>query len=298
MKDISTRAARSVIIQGEIAKHLRAGSTYNSAFSAVKADPAMKSVWDAMRGPTRAAESDPDRSGMLLSAAVFCTANIALVSNDGWALIAPFGDHPAPDRSYVQRFDRTQSAKVVATWNSPTGMAARIFKNKAHNRDGSDSMPVWDGHPDSDRARWLHGKLLGEVTKLRTGSAGLEGLLSWNAKGMARRTRGPLYPSPLWWHLPPAGNPPTVFPEFLESVGLVPEGNISSAPAWTQNSGHALDETCFATANARCAALQRAVRRRMREESIDYDTAFARCFADPALAHITSAMRDPTRGTM
>jgi len=174
------------------------------------------------------------QTGLILSAAVF-TANISLVSNGEWALIAPYGDHPAPDGSYIQRFDRSQAQKVVETWNSTAGIAARVFKNKAHNLAENGSLPIWDGHPDSDKARWPKEKLLGQVTDIRAGQAGLEGLLTWNAKGMHSRTRGPLYPSPLWWHQPPSGIPPTVFPELLESIGLVPEPNIPSAPAWTHN---------------------------------------------------------------
>ena len=38
-----------------------------------------------------------------------------------------------------------------------------------------------------------------------------------DAKGMERRTRGPLYPSPLWWHFPP-NSEGKVFPELLESI--------------------------------------------------------------------------------
>jgi len=236
MKDISTHSGRNAVIQEQVEKHLRGGMDYDAAFAAVRSDPAMRPVWAAMQYPPHTVTANGfGRTGMILSSAIF-TANIALVSNGGWALIAPYGDHPSPDGSYVQRFDRAQASKVVAMWKSPTGMAARIFKNKTHNRDGSDSMPVWDGHPDSDRAQWPQENLLGEVKDLQAGPAGLQGLLSWNAKGMQRRTRGPLFPSPLWWHDPPSGNPPTVFPEFLESVGLVPTPNISSAHAWTQNS--------------------------------------------------------------
>jgi len=175
-----------------------------------------------------------NESDMRLSAAI-CTANIAGVADGEWALISPFGDHPAPDGSYTQRFDREQSDEVVKTWNSITGRAARMFKNVMHGLGPKSSTPVWEGHPETDRLRWPKDKLLAEITDLRTGNAGLEGKVAWNAKGAATRARGPLFPSALWWHWPPSGTPPFVFPELLESVGLVATPNISGVPAWTAN---------------------------------------------------------------
>lgn len=172
---------------------------------------------------------------MRLSAAI-CTANIAEARDGDWVLIAPYGEHPSPDGSYVQRFDRGQGDKVVKTWNSVTGLAARIFKNLWHGLGPKTSCPVWDGHPETDKIRWPRAKCLAEITDLRTGDDGLEGRLRWTGNA---RPGGPLYPSPLWWHWPPSGEPPAVFPELLESVGLVSTPNISSVPAWTQNAGGA-----------------------------------------------------------
>jgi hypothetical protein len=171
---------------------------------------------------------------MRLSAAI-CTANIAEVADGEWALIAPYGEHPAPNGQYVQKFDRSQADTVVTTWNSITGTAARVFKNLWHGLGPKKTLPVWDGHPETDRARWPKEKLLAEITDLRTGDDGLEGRITWNARGAESRSRGPLFPSPLWWHWPPSGEPPTVFPELLESIGLVPTPNIAGVPAWTQN---------------------------------------------------------------
>ncbi len=168
---------------------------------------------------------------MRLSAAI-CTANIAEAADGDWVPIAPYGQHPSPDGSYTQVFTREQAEKVVATWNSITGTAARLFKNMWHGLGAKSTCPVWDGHPETDKVRWPKAKCLAEITELRTGNDGLEGRLRWTGNA---RPRGPLFPSPLWWHWPPAGEPPAVFPELLESVGLVPTPNISSVPAWTQN---------------------------------------------------------------
>jgi hypothetical protein len=180
-----------------------------------------------------------NETDMRLSAAI-CTANIAGVADGEWALISPYGDHAAPDGS-TQRFSIEQADKVVKTWNSITGTAARAFKNVMHGLGAKFSTPVWEGHPETDKQRWPKEKLLAEITDVRTGTDGLEGRVTWNAKGAAKRAAGPLYPSPLWWHWPPSGEPPSVFPELLESVGLVPTPNISSVPAWTQNAAPNLD---------------------------------------------------------
>lgn len=171
---------------------------------------------------------------MQLSPAV-STANIAAVADGDWALIAPYGDHPAPNGAYVQHFDRGQAEKIVGSWNSISGLALRLTKNALHGRIGKSSAPVWDGHPETDKARWPKEKLLAEITDLRAGDDGLEGCVTWNSKDPARRTPGPLYPSAWWFHWPPSGDPPVVYPEILASVGLVRQPNISGVPAWTHN---------------------------------------------------------------
>jgi hypothetical protein len=162
-------------------------------------------------------------------------ADVAGIADGEWAIIAPYGRFLSPDGSYVQDFQRTDAEKVVQTWNSMTGIAARRFKNLWHGLGFRSGAPVFDGHPDADAKRWPKTKVLAEVLDVRAGGGGLEGRVTWNAAGAERRTRGPLYPSALWWHWPPAGDPPSVHPEFLESVGLVPHPNIQGVPAWTAN---------------------------------------------------------------
>ena len=167
----------------------------------------------------------------------FVTPNapdISTVPDNGWYLIAPYGTFPSPDKTYTQVFDRDQADRVVKTWNSLTGAAARWFKNMSHGLGGKFSAPVWDGHPETDKGRWPVERLLGEVTAVRASESGLEGRQTWNAKGCERRTQGPLFPSPLWWHFP-KDDQNRVFPELLESVGLVPTPNIAAVPAWTEN---------------------------------------------------------------
>jgi hypothetical protein len=184
-------------------------------------------------GPLLESRCTANSAEMQLSAVISANAaNLAAIEDGDWGVIAPYGDHPSPDKSYIQKFSREQAEKVVATWNSITGTAARVFKNLWHGLGAKSTCPVWDGHPETDKKRWPITKLLAEITDLRIGEAGLEGRLTWNEQGSGARTRGPLYPSSLWWHWPPSGEPPSVFPELLESVGLVPTPNISGVPAW------------------------------------------------------------------
>lgn len=173
---------------------------------------------------------------MRLSAFISANAaDVTAIPNGGWGVIAPYGNFIAPSGTYTQVFGRAEADEIVKTWNSLPGVATRYFKNLFHGLGGKSSSPIWDGHPDSDRKRWPKEKLLGEVTNVRATANGLEGQITWNSRGLETRTRGPLYPSPLWWHNPPAGTPPTVHPELLESIGLVPTPNIKSTPAWTEN---------------------------------------------------------------
>lgn len=199
----------------------------------------MKKFIDSLFPPAH--EAEPTRtvnaaSDMRLSA--FLTPNapdISAIANDEWFLICPIGEFPSPDKSYVQDCSRAQLDEVVKTWNSISGTAARWFKNKWHKLKSTvNGAPGWDGHPETDKSRWPIERLLCEVTDLRVSEAGLEGKITWNAKGMERRTRGPLFPSPIFWHLPP-NEERRVFPALLESIGLVPTPNINSVPAWTQN---------------------------------------------------------------
>jgi hypothetical protein len=169
--------------------------------------------------------------------------DVSKIENGQWLTISPFGDFLRPDGSAVQRFHLDQAESVIRTWNSLTGVAARYFKNLFHGLGKKATCPIWDGHPDSDNKRYPVERLLGEITELRVTANSLQGRVQWNPKGLETRRKGSLYPSPLWWHFPPAGNPPAVFPEMLESVGLDPNPNIKGMPAWTANSADALAST-------------------------------------------------------
>src|SRR5205085_1230760 len=92
---------------------------------------------------------------MRLSALISANAqDISGVPEADWLVIAPYGEFPSPDGSYTQVFGREQADRVVKTWNSIAGTAARMFKNGWHRLGAKFSAPVWDGHPETDKGRW------------------------------------------------------------------------------------------------------------------------------------------------
>lgn len=155
--------------------------------------------------------------------------------SDGWFVIAPFGEHPAPDRSYVQIFDRNQADETVKTWNSVPARAFRWIKNVRHRLEPRFSVPIVEvGHIDTDPRDYSKLPTLGELLDVRATSNALEGFVKWNPDALAKRAAGPLYPSILWWHDRPNAEG-KVFPVHIESVALVRDPNISGVPAWTKN---------------------------------------------------------------
>ena len=51
---------------------------------------------------------------MQLSALISANAaDMTAIADGEWGVISPFGDHPSPDGSYVQKVSREQAEKVV-----------------------------------------------------------------------------------------------------------------------------------------------------------------------------------------
>ena len=172
---------------------------------------------------------------------------LAAAPGDGWYLISALGEFAAPEpQQHCQVFGRDQAREVVSTFNSISGKAARCIKNLWHGFGPNFSIPIFEGHSDRDPKRWPTMNRLGEISDLRADDSGLWGLVTWNAAGLAKRTRefGPLKPSPIFWH-EAKDDQGRVFPALLESVGLVRQPNIPSAPMWTQNAA-----TTFASPDA------------------------------------------------
>jgi hypothetical protein len=71
-------------------------------------------------------------------------SNTLAIGDDGWAMLAPYGDHPgvaftpAGRRDAIQRVDRESGEALRRSLLSFTGKAARFFR----------SVPIFNGHPD------------------------------------------------------------------------------------------------------------------------------------------------------
>lgn len=185
-------------------------------------------------------ETSFKESGMQLSGIQSANAIATTTPQNGWLLVAPFGEFPSPDRRYVQVFQREQADEIVRSWNSMVGKAFRYVKNVRHKLKFRDTAPVFDhqyleGHPDTDPANWSQLQELARVRDLRSSNAGLEALIEWDHEGMATRNAGPLFPSIQWWHNAP-NDEGKVFPGHFESITLTRTPNITSVPAWTPNS--------------------------------------------------------------
>jgi hypothetical protein len=104
---------------------------------------------------TRTANEAAGDGELRLSACISANAQDVSGLKDGeWMMIAPYGDHPSPDGSYVQRFGTCEAEQVVDTFNSVPGRAARLFKNMVHRLGIKASIPVWDGHPEENRSAY------------------------------------------------------------------------------------------------------------------------------------------------
>lgn len=71
-------------------------------------------------------------------------SNALSIGDDGWAMLAPFGDHPGVAftkdgrRDAIQRVTRETGEALRASLRSFTGKASRFFR----------SVPIYNGHPD------------------------------------------------------------------------------------------------------------------------------------------------------
>ena len=72
-------------------------------------------------------------------------ANALTLDNEGWALLAPFGDsqYPIPDgkgghTTVIQRITKDTAQTMVETWNSTLSRVKRFFRGG----------PIYAGHPD------------------------------------------------------------------------------------------------------------------------------------------------------
>jgi len=163
-------------------------------------------------------------------------ANEAALDDDGWALIAPFGEHPktrfvrkngAMQREdFIQVLDHQSADQLLSRENS-------LFRRIRRAVVG---IPVYKGHPDlGDFSPETAGggakkEIIGAIDKVRKTERGLEAHFVLTPAGAdAVERQGCKYPSALWYVQPVGRRGAAVLarPFKLLSAGLTAHPNIS-----------------------------------------------------------------------
>jgi hypothetical protein len=170
---------------------------------------------------------------------------------DGWALIAPFGEHPKSrvakingrmvDQRFLQVLDNDSADKLLDKENSLFRMIKRALVG----------IPVYLGHPDltehSPETLGNAGRKqdAGVIDKVRKGDRGIEAHFVLNQIGASAVENGAKYPSALWLVLPNGetkNGAMVCHPFKLLSVGLTDRPNIRGVESLA-NAGGAGDQT-------------------------------------------------------
>jgi len=173
--------------------------------------------------------------------------NEAALDDDGWALIAPFGEHPktrvvkkngAMHREhFIQVLDHQSADQLLSRENS-------LFRRIRRAVVG---IPVYKGHPDlGDYAPESAGagakkEIIGAIDKVRKTERGLEAHFVLTPAGAdAVERQGCKYPSALWFVQPVGrrGGAVLARPFKLLSAGLTAHPNISGVESLA-NARHA-----------------------------------------------------------
>lgn len=165
--------------------------------------------------------------------------NDTAIDADGWALIAPFGEHPKTrlvraadgqihEQRFIQVLDNAAADSIMSTENS-------MFRRLKRAMFG---ITAYKGHPDLrkhapetlDNSGGAKPVTLGVLDKLRKTDRGIEGhfnLLPDQAEAV--ENEGYKYPSALWLVQPVGERDGAIVarPFKLLSVGLTPTPNIS-----------------------------------------------------------------------
>jgi hypothetical protein len=160
------------------------------------------------------------------------------IDADGWALIAPFGEHPKTrvyredgqikEQQFIQVLDNESADALLAKENS-------FFRKLRRALVG---IPTFKGHGDlndadpaavSNEAQKIK---IGVVDQVRKGERGIEAHFALDNEGAEAVEAGFKYPSAFWWVLPIAngqsdGKAIRCRPFKLISVALTPYPNIS-----------------------------------------------------------------------
>jgi len=174
-------------------------------------------------------------------------ANEAALDEDGWALIAPFGEHPktrfvkkngAMQREqFIQVLDHQSADQLLSRENS-------LFRRIRRAVVG---IPVYKGHPDlGDYSPETAGggakkEIIGTIDKVRKTERGLEAHFVLTPAGAdAVEREGCKYPSALWYVQPVGRRGEAVLarPFKLLSAGLTAHPNISGVESLA-NARHA-----------------------------------------------------------
>ena len=175
-----------------------------------------------------------------------CISNAAALDEEGWALIAPFGEHPKTRyvkkngtvhrENFIQVLDEQSAEQLLARENS-------LFRRIRRAMVG---IPVYKGHPDlGDYAPESGGgqkkEIIGAIDKIRKTARGLEAHFILTPAGAeAVERQGHKYPSALWYVQPVGRRGEAVLarPFKLLSAGLTAHPNISGVESLA-NARHA-----------------------------------------------------------
>ncbi len=158
------------------------------------------------------------------------------IDDDGWGLIAPFGEHPKTrlfrengqikEQRFIQVLDNDAADAMTAKENSFFGKLKRAIIG----------IPVYKGHGDlndadpqavSNETKKIK---LGVVDQVRKTARGIEAHFALDNDGAKAVTdEGYKYPSAFWWVLPNGRRGDSILarPFKLISVALTPYPNIS-----------------------------------------------------------------------
>jgi hypothetical protein len=157
---------------------------------------------------------------------------------EGWALLAPFGEHRktrrvrvdgvSRDEHFIQVLDNAAAAELVKSEGSLFGRLRRAFVGVPVFKRHPDLV---DHSPDVIGAREQGAKIpIGTIARIRLGARGIEGQFSLTPEGAAAvENEGLEYPSPLWEvaAIGQRDGATVVRPTRLLSVGMTDHPNIS-----------------------------------------------------------------------
>jgi len=195
----------------------------------------------------------------MIDIAVLLGNDAAMLDDDGWALIAPFGEHPKTrvvkkngrivEEKFIQVLDDTSAEQLLSRENS-------LFRRIRRAVVG---IPVYKGHPDlrdyspETVAANVKKEIIGAIDKVRKTARGIEAHFVLTPAGAeAVERHGHKYPSALWLVQPTGRRGDVVIarPFKLLSAGLTAHPNISGVESLANASAYAgtlrRDESAYA----------------------------------------------------